>query len=400
MYRLLDSMRVVEAASFVAAPSAGMYLAQMGAEVIRIDQIGGGPDFRRWPLANGASLYWESLNQGKKSVAIDLGRAEGRELATRLITGPGAPAGLFLTNFPVAGFLAHDRLAALRPDLVTVRIMGRADGTPAVDYTVNCEVGLPAITGPVDSGPVNHVLPAWDLLTGAYAAFALLAAERARRDGGPGREVRVPLSDVAIASVANLGMLAEVLHRGADRPRLGNALYGAFGRDFLTKDGERLMLVAITPRQWSDLIAVLGLAEAVASIEAEAGVSFARDEGLRFAYRDRLFPLVEQAVARRTRDELAAAFDPLGICWGTYQTLSEAARDEELVAGNPLFAAIEQPSGLTYPVPGAPATLVPDERGAPVRAPRLGEHTDWALAEIAGLDSGAIGRLHDAGLVA
>src|SRR3546814_2443063 len=85
MYDLLNGLRVVEGAAFVAAPTCGLYLAQMGAEVIRFDAIGGGPDFRRWPLAdNGASLYWEGLNKGKKSVAIDLASPTGREIAQRL----------------------------------------------------------------------------------------------------------------------------------------------------------------------------------------------------------------------------------------------------------------------------------------------------------------------------
>ena len=152
MYQLLTGMRVVEAASFIAAPSCALHLAQMGAEVIRIDQIGGGPDFNRWPLSpgNGPSLYWEGLNKGKKSVAIDLSRPEGRELATSIITAPGDAGGLFVTNFPASGFLAYDRLAPLRPDLVCVRIMGWADGRQAVDYTVNAAVGLPLMTGPVD----------------------------------------------------------------------------------------------------------------------------------------------------------------------------------------------------------------------------------------------------------
>src|SRR5438094_9308932 len=105
MYELLTGMRVVEAAAFIAGPSCGLYLAQMGAEVIRVDQIGGGPDFRRWPQApNGASLYWENLNRAKKSVALDLGRPEGRELLQAL----AASTGQFLTNFPADGFLAHD----------------------------------------------------------------------------------------------------------------------------------------------------------------------------------------------------------------------------------------------------------------------------------------------------
>ena len=87
MYRLLAGLRIIEASSFVASPSAGLYLAQMGAEVIRVDSIGGGPDFHRWPKSReGASFYWEGLNKGKKSVALDLSGAEGRELLARLAT--------------------------------------------------------------------------------------------------------------------------------------------------------------------------------------------------------------------------------------------------------------------------------------------------------------------------
>jgi len=398
MYNLLGPMRIIEAASFVAAPSAGLYLAQMGADVVRVDQVGGGPDFNRWPLAdNGASFYWEGLNKGKRSVSLDLGKPEGRELLAELATAAGDDGGHFLTNFPVSGFLGHEKLAQRRADLITVRVMGMADGGPALDYTVNFALGFPDVTGPGPE-PVNHVLPAWDLVTGAYAAFAMVAAARHRAATGEGGEVRIPLSDVGIATVGNLGMLAEVQF-GGDRPRYGNDVYGVFGRDFTTRDCERLMIMAITPRQWSGLLEVLGLSEAVAAIEAAISVSFARDEGMRFRYREMLVPLVAEAVSRRDRADLAAAFDAAGCCWGPYQTMSQAIRDPALVAANPVFAPIEQLSGFTYPVPGAFATLPGQDRGAPVRAPRLGEHNEEVLAEVMGLGSGTIGQLHDKGIV-
>ena len=291
MYNLLDGLTIIEASSFVASPTAGLYCAQLGAEVIRVDQIGGGPDFRRWPVTQANdSLYWENLNRAKKSVALDLARPEGRALLQALVQATGQ----FITNFPADGFLAHDTLAEGRPDLVTVRIMGWADGSPALDYTVNNAVGYPMMTG---SGPepVNHVLPAWDLLSGAYAAFALLAAIRRRDATGKGSEVRVPLSDVAIGTVANLGGIAEMLHSGANRPRLGNAVYGLFGRDFVTRDGIRTMIVVVTPRQWSKLLGALDLQDRVATVEAESGVSFATDDGLRFTHRDALFPSVRKS---------------------------------------------------------------------------------------------------------
>jgi 2-methylfumaryl-CoA isomerase len=399
MYRLLSGLTVIEASSFVASPSAGLYLAQMGAEVIRIDQIGGGPDFRRWPRGpSGFSLYWENLNRAKKSVAIDLSQREGRELMQRL----AASTGQFITNFPVDGFLAHDKLAALRPDLVTVRVMGQANGGPALDYTVNAAVGIPGMTGPAELGdaPVNHVLPAWDLLSGAYAAFAILAAIQHRAATGMGQEVRVPLADVAIGTVANLGMLAETVMEGHDRARLGNTVYGAFGRDFVTRDGARLMLMAITPRQWRGMVEVLGIAEPVARIEAERGVSFAEDEGVRFDHRDALFPLVEDRVRGWDRAALEVALEAKGCCFGAYATMTEAAKDPMLVQTNPIFGRTDNPSGLDYPAPGPFATLPAETRGVPQRAPRLGEHSGEILSRLLHLSDREIDSLAGKGLVA
>lgn len=402
MYDLLTGLRVVEGAAFIAGPSCGLHLAQMGAEVIRFDAIGGGPDYRRWPVAPGGdSLYWEGLNKGKKSIAIDLGRAQGRELAVAIATAPGENAGLFLTNYPVKGFLSHEALAARRADIITVRVMGWADGSPAVDYTINAAVGVPQMTGPADDDrPVNHVLPAWDLLGGAYAAFAMTSALLRRRMSGSGAEIRVPLSDLAASSLSHLGSVAEVLAAG-DRPRMGNDLFGAFGRDFVTADGKRLIVVAITPRQWSGLLKTLDLGNAIAAIEAELGLSFAKDEGARFIHRARLFPLFDAAFAARTADALKPAFDAGGVTWGQYQTLHQAVTgDARLFTANPLFETLTHPSGLTYPTSGPAATLAGEARSPVAPAPRLGAHTDQVLAEILGLDSGAIGRLHDEGLVA
>jgi 2-methylfumaryl-CoA isomerase len=378
MYELLSGLSVIEASSFVASPSAGLYCAQMGAEVIRVDQVGGGPDFHRWPvIAKNDSLYWENLNRAKKSVALDLGRPEGRELLQALVRAIGQ----LITNFPVKGFMAHDVLAEGRTDLVTVRIMGWADGSPALDYTVNNAVGYPMMTG-AGPEPVNHVLPAWDLLSGAYAAFALLAALRRRAETGAGSEVRVPLSDVAIGTVANLGGIAEVLYEGENRPRLGNAVYGLFGRDFVTLDGVRTMIVVVTPRQWSNLVDALGLRQTIAAVEANRGVSFATDDGLRFTHRDALFPLFEETIGARTHADLAAAFDAGGVVHSAYRTMLDAANDRAMVSNNPIFGAAENPSGFTYPAAGAFATVPQLERRPPRPAPRNGEHSEEVLSAL------------------
>ena len=140
-----------------------MTLAQLGAEVVRVDPLGGAPDHSRRPLApSGTSLYWTGLNKAKRSIAVDLRSAAGQELVTRLVADSGPGGGIVLTNSVGRSWLGYDALARRRPDLIHLRIEGNSDGSPAVDYTVNAGLGFPLLTGPAGhADPVNHVLPAW-----------------------------------------------------------------------------------------------------------------------------------------------------------------------------------------------------------------------------------------------
>lgn len=398
MYNLLSGITVIEVSSFVASPTIGLYLAQFGAEVIRVDQIGGGQDFKRWPLTpEGHSLSWENLNRAKRSMALDFTQPEGRELLTKLIRS----VGVLVTNLPVGGFLAHEKLADTCEDLITVRVMGWPDGAIALDYTANAVVGYPALTGPEhDAAPVNHVLPAWDLLTGAYGAFALVSAIRRREQTGLGSEVRLPLTDIAMGSTANLGRVAEVLQNGVDRERLGNGVYGTIGRDFVTADGVRVMIVAINERQWQGLVRALALQTGLAALEASLGLSFTGDDSARFRNRDAIYALVEAAIGALPHAELATRLDQHGVTHGPYKTLPEAVTDPRLISENPMFApSADNPSGFAYPAAGAFATLPGLERLPPAPAPVLGADTCDVLARHLSLDPEAIARLIDAGIV-
>ncbi|MBM3532048.1 MAG: 2-methylfumaryl-CoA isomerase [Alphaproteobacteria bacterium] len=395
---ILSDLRVVEGSAFVAAPLAGMWLAQLGAEVIRFDPIGGGLDRHRWPVtAKGDSLYWASLNKGKRSIAIDIRKPEGRELVQRLI----AAHGLFLTNFPAEGWLAYEELKRRRADLVMAAIRGQPDGATAVDYTVNAAAGYPLATGPEGAeGPVNHVLPAWDIVTGLSAAFGLLAAERHRRLTGEGQLVRLSLMDSALAMLGHLGILAEVEINGVDRPRVGNDLYGAFGRDFATSDGERMMVVALTDRQWRAVVDSCGIGPDVAVIEERSGLDFRR-EGDRFKARETLNRLVEDWVAKHPYAEVARVFAAKGVLFERYQSFAELVRsDRRCGLGNPMFGTVDQPGIGRMLTPGSLLDFSAEARSAPVRAPLLGEHTDQVLSEVLRLSSREIGGLHDRKIVA
>ena len=224
MVNLLKGLRIVEGAAFVAAPLAGMTLAQLGADVIRFDRIRGGLDYRRWPVTDdNQSLFWAGLNKGKRSLAVDVNTPQGQEIVTRLICAPGPEAGIFVTNLRVRGWMDYEHLKQHREDLIMVTVLGNRQGGPAVDYTINPGVGFPYATGPEDSTePVCHVLPAWDCITGQMVALAVLAAERHRRMAGQGQAVEIALKDVALAMLGNLGIIGEVMVNDVDRPKKKN----------------------------------------------------------------------------------------------------------------------------------------------------------------------------------
>ena len=394
---ILNDLTVIEGSAFVAAPLGGMTLAQLGADVIRFDQIGGGLDRDRWPLAaGGQSLFWAGLNKGKRSIEIDLHADEGRELVTALV----AEAGALLTNFPARGWLAYDTLRARRDDLVMVSLTGNPDGTSEVDYTVNPATGFPFATGPRDfAGPLNSVLPAWDAVMGGLAATGLLAADRHRARTGEGNLIRLALSDVAFAMVGHLGRVAEAELGGRDMRRDGNYLYGAFGHDFETADGRRVMVVALTPRQWKALLDATGSGDRMTKITEATGFDLDTETG-RFEARDFIAAVLRPWFGERSLSAIRKCFAGTTVSWGPYQTFTQLVEeDPRITTDNPIWERIEHPEVGTYRMPGSPLSFSNVERVPVRRAPLLGEHTEAILSELAGLSTVEIGRLHDEGIV-
>lgn len=394
-------LRVIESSAFIAAPLAGLTLAQFGADVIRVDMIGGGIDYGRLPLMpSGRSLYWTGLNKGKRSIALDVRRPEGQELVRSLVTAGGEQGGILLTNI-ASPWLAHPKLAQGRADVITCSIEGNPDGSTAVDYTVNCATGYPTLTGngTLDA-PVNHVLPAWDITCALQAAFAIASAAERRRRTGQGAELRLALSDVAFTMLSHLGLIAEAELLGRDRSAIGNHIYGAFGRDFSTIDGKRVMIAAISSGQWAALVKACAMEKEIEALERKLRLDFGRESD-RYEGREAIATLVEAWFAARTLSEVQEAFDRHRVCWGMYRTTRDLlTHDPRVGVPNPVWERIDTPGVGRHLSAGTPIRASGERRKLTSAAPVLGQHTDEILQDVLGLDSSAVGRLHDTKVVA
>ncbi|MCE3555917.1 CoA transferase [Pseudonocardia sp. RS11V-5] len=386
----LKGLGIVECASFVAGPTGGMTLAQLGASVIRVDPLGGGSDHKRWPVDGaGDSFYWASLNKGKRSIAVDLRSDEGRELVLSLI----AEVGVLVDNVVGRPWMANDALVARRPDLIHLRVQGHPDGRPAVEYTVNAGVGVPLITGSEEGGaPVNHVLPAWDLVTGLSVSTGVLAALYERSRTGRGAYVELALADVALAGVANLGWLSEVAERGTDRPRHGNHVYGSFGVDFACSDGQRVMVVALTPAQWSALTSVTGTTAVLAALEQALDADLTQ-EAERYRLRETIAAILKPWFLARDSKSVADELDAARVLWGRYQGMTDLVTAHR-AGGHAVLADLPMPNGDTGITARSPLRF-DGEHGEAGATPVLGRETDEVLAEVLTLSGAEIGRLHD-----
>lgn len=391
----LAGVRVIEMASFVAVPLAGMTLAQLGCDVVRVDPIGGAADYRRWPVtADGASIYWAGLNKGKRSVAVDLRSPEGQHLVQRLVVD----SGILLTNMAGRQWHSYQTLARQRPDLIHLELLGRADGTTGVDYTVNAATGFPMVTGPAEHGaPVNHVLPAWDVACGLHAALAVVAALRRREHTGAGSRISLALENVALAAASTLGFLTEAMVNGARRERIGNAVYGQYGNRFTSSDGVSFMVVTLTERHFRDLADVTGTGKAVAALAQALDADFG-DEGQRYRHRDVLTGLFAGWFTERTAVEIEAALSATSLLWDRYRDFLEVAGSQRL-RDNPMFTALHQPLVGDYLAAGLPASI-DGVHPPPVAAPALGGHTVAVLRERLGTTPDEIERLVETGTVA
>jgi 2-methylfumaryl-CoA isomerase len=383
----LSGLRIVEGSAFVAAPLGGLVLAQLGADVIRFDQINGGLDSHRWPVTkDNKSLFWIGLNRGKRSITVDLKSTRGREIISDLITAPGRDGGIFLTNLPARDELSYEALKEKRPDLIMVSLTGNYDGSSEVDYTVHPSFGYPLITGPAGENiPVNSVLPTWDLLLGNMVALAILVAERKRRQSGEGEFIQIALSDVALSVAGALGRLSQAHLRTEKVSADGNYLYGAFGANFITKDSVQIMIVGLTPRQWGSLKDALEIHEVLSKLEEESGANL-NLEADRFRLRREISAVIGSIIREKSLKDLSELFSTFKVSWSKYQTFEELLdHDPRASAKNPIFSLKKQEGIGELPNIASPIRFRNLSNLQPQSAPLLGDNTDEILKELMSL---------------
>lgn len=378
---MLSGLRVIELSAFVAAPCCGLALAQLGADVIRIDPPGGNIDIDRAPLARGGrSLYWAFLNAGKRSVELDVRHPAGRRVLGRLLEGGGPDGGILVTNLPLGnGELSYESLCRDRSDLIMLQLTGSPDGGSEVDYTVNAGVGFPGITGRFAETPTNHVLPAWDILAGVMLANALLVAERTRRRSGAGALVNLALSDVAMWTASNLAYIADVQVNAAVRENDGNFLYGAYGDAFRTSDGRYVMVVAISDRQWKALLDAVNLQREIDTAARALGYALDDEHG-RYAARHFVSACLRPWFSARTLADVVATLRKARVLFGAYRSFRQMLdEDSRCSEANPMFRRVEHPGIGTVLTAGSPLDF--GTRRSAASAPRFGADTASVLRD-------------------
>jgi crotonobetainyl-CoA:carnitine CoA-transferase CaiB-like acyl-CoA transferase len=408
----LSHLRVLDLSRVLAGPWAGQILADLGAEVIKIERPGVGDDTRAWGppfLQNAAgentseAAYYLSANRNKQSVTVDFTQPEGQRLVREL----AAQSDILLENFKVGGLAAYGldyaSLKAINPRLIYCSITGFGQYGPyakraGYDFMIQGLGGLMSLTGKPDDeaggGPVKVGVALTDILTGLYSTVAVLAAlaHRDRGDkegGGSGQHIDMALLDVQVACLANQAM--NYLTTGNAPKRLGNAHPNIVPyQDFPTADGDFILTVG-NDGQFRKFCEVAGHAEWADDPR------FANNKQ-RVANRAVLIPLIRQATVFKTTAEWVAALEQAGVPCGPINDLAQVFDDPQVLARG-LRVEVPHSLGGTLPQVASPIRLseTPVEyRQAP---PLLGEHTEAVLQRLLGLDAAQIEVLRQAGVV-
>jgi crotonobetainyl-CoA:carnitine CoA-transferase CaiB-like acyl-CoA transferase len=370
----LRGVRVLDLSRVLAGPYCTMVLADLGADVIKVERPQGGDETRTWgpPFAAGEAAYFLAVNRGKRSVAIDLGDPAGRELALELCAG----AQVVIENFRVGGAerlgVDYESVRARNPGVVYCSITGfgsrrEPPGRPGYDFVAQAESGLMSVTGPEEGPPYKVGVALVDVLAGLHASAGILAALH----GGEGGRVEVPLLDSALAGLVNVAQNALVT--GEEPRRFGNAHPNIVPyQDFETASG-RLAVAAANDGLFRALCRAIGRDD-LASDERFA------DNAGRVEHRDELVPELERRFRERAAEDWVVALDAAGVPVGKVRSVPDALA-AAAAAGRAATVRVAHPTAGQLDLVASPI-WAGAAGGAPLAPPLLGQHTAEVLGEL------------------
>jgi crotonobetainyl-CoA:carnitine CoA-transferase CaiB-like acyl-CoA transferase len=370
----LRGVRVLDLSRVLAGPYCTMVLADLGADVVKVERPEGGDETRTWgpPFAGGEAAYFLSLNRGKRSVAIDLRDPAGRDLALELCAG----AQVVVENFKVGGAdrlgVGYESVRALNPSVVYCSITGfgserEPPGRPGYDFVAQAESGLMSITGSEDGPPYKAGVALVDVLTGLHAAAGILAALH----GGEGGRIEVPLLDSALAGLVNVAQNALVT--GREPERFGNAHPNIVPyQDFGTASG-RIAVAAANDGLFRALCRAIGREEL-------AGDDRYATNAARVEHRGELVPELEHRFRERPAEDWVTALDAAGVPVGKVRSVPEALA-AAAAAGRPATIGVAHPTIGELELVASPIWRG-GEAEKPLAPPLLGQHTAEILGEL------------------
>lgn len=399
----LEGLKVVELARILAGPWAGQALADLGAEVVKVERPGVGDDTRQWgpPFLEGEdgerldSAYFHSCNRGKKSLAVDFERPEGQEIVRRLVAG----ADVLIENFKTGGLakygLDYASLSKINPRLIYCSITGFGHDGPyahraGYDFIVQGMGGAMDLTGEADREPQKPGIATADVFTGLYGVIAIQAALRQRETTGRGAEIDMALFDTQLAVLANQAMNYFV--SGKSPRRMGNAHPNLVPYQvFEALDGP-VIVACGNDRQAHDFCRIVGRAD------LNDDPAF-RSNADRIKGRAAYIGAVAEATRRVRREDLLEALEKANVPAGPINTVAQAFADPQAIArGMRLDLPATDVRGGTAPAQRSPIRIDGVGQAAERAAPRLGEHTSEVLAAL-GYDEAAGEALRAAGVV-
>ena len=392
----LSDIRVLDLTRVLAGPYCTMMLADLGAEVIKVEQPGRGDDSRQWgpPFVQTESAYYLSINRNKQGITLNLQHPQAHEIIRALVRR----SDVLVENFKLGTMeewgLGYEALRAINPQLIYANISGYGNdgpraGAPGYDFVIQAQGGMMSLTGEVDGQPIRHPIAVVDMTTGMFMATAIIAALHARARSGHGQRVDCSLLESQVAWLANLGQYTLVT--GQAPARYGNAHSTVVPYQVFKAQDDYFVLACGNDRQFR------GICQAIGQPEAANDARYATNPA-RVAHRDTLMSLLAAAFAQQPVAHWLQVIEAAGVPVARINTLDRTLQDPQVLHRN-MVVEVEHPTigplkvlGVPYKFSETPATV----RTAP---PLLGQHTEEVLSKLLGYSGEAIAGLREMGVI-